>query len=190
MTINLAAIESRNEERRRLRDAATPGPWWRIDPPWGYGDTVHAGNTDDPHGARAFICTSVPMEDDLCESSNVSDDMALIAYARTDTAPEDIAALVAEVRRLEGERAEMNAVIRKQSERIRELLGELDALRLVEALRDTEIEKLKIALADAIRRPMGTWPDSAMGMITVQDVDAAEFRRVHGSTNPTTTTSE
>ena len=101
MTINLAAIESRNEERRRLRDAATPGPWWRIDPPWGYGDTVHAGNTDDPHGARAFICTSVPMEDDLCESSNVSDDMALIAYARTDTAPEDIAALVAEVWRLE-----------------------------------------------------------------------------------------
>ena len=111
MTINLAAIESRNEERRRLRDAATPGPWWRIDPPWGYGDTVHAGNTDDPHGASAFICTSVPMEDDLCESSNVSDDMALIAYARTDTAPEDIAALVAEVRRLEAENSNLRAVL-------------------------------------------------------------------------------
>ena len=141
MTINLAAIESRNEERRRLRDAATPGPWWRIDPPWGYGDTVHAGNTDDPHGARAFICTSVPMEDDLCESSNVSDDMALIAYARTDTAPEDIAALVAEVRRLEGERVRLRNVA-KAASKLNDAMNDW---------RETKSAQRTVAFADAQR---------------------------------------
>jgi hypothetical protein len=36
---------------------------------------------------------------------------------------------------------------------------------------------LRIALADAIRRPMGVIPASAEGLITDADLDAAEKRR-------------
>jgi len=39
------------------------------------------------------------------------------------------------------------------------------------------IFKLKIALADAVRRPMGVHPDSMQGLITQEEVDAAEERR-------------
>lgn len=38
--------------------------------------------------------------------------------------------------------------------------------------------KLKIALADAIRRPMGVVPDSADGLLTQDELEAAEERRV------------
>jgi hypothetical protein len=38
-------------------------------------------------------------------------------------------------------------------------------------------DRLLIALADAIRRPMGVVPDSAMGFVTDADLDAAEKRR-------------
>lgn len=37
--------------------------------------------------------------------------------------------------------------------------------------------KLKIALADAIRRPMGVVPESATGLITDQEIQEAETRR-------------
>jgi hypothetical protein len=40
-----------------------------------------------------------------------------------------------------------------------------------------EIERLRMALADAIRRPMGVIPASAEGLITSADLDAAEKRR-------------
>ena len=40
-----------------------------------------------------------------------------------------------------------------------------------------EIKLLRIALADAIRRPMGVIPASAEGLITDADLDAAEKRR-------------
>lgn len=43
------------------------------------------------------------------------------------------------------------------------------------------IARLKIALADAIRRPMGVVPDSAEGLIKVSDLDAAEARRAGGA---------
>jgi hypothetical protein len=38
-------------------------------------------------------------------------------------------------------------------------------------------DKLLIALADAIRRPMGVVPDSAKGLVTDADLAAAEKRR-------------
>lgn len=41
-----------------------------------------------------------------------------------------------------------------------------------------EIERLRLALADSIRRPMGVMPDSADGLITQDDLDAAERRRL------------
>lgn len=37
--------------------------------------------------------------------------------------------------------------------------------------------KLKIALADAIRRPMGVIPESATGLVTDQEIQDAEARR-------------
>jgi hypothetical protein len=40
-----------------------------------------------------------------------------------------------------------------------------------------EIERLRLALADSIRRPMGVIPESADGLVTQDDLDAAENRR-------------
>lgn len=46
---------------------------------------------------------------------------------------------------------------------------------------ETEIDRLKIALADAIRRPMGIVPESAEGLIDDHDLKLAEERRVKKS---------
>lgn len=48
-----------------------------------------------------------------------------------------------------------------------------------------EVERYKIALADAIRRPMGVIPASADGLITYADVAAAEERRATLTKEPT-----
>lgn len=40
-----------------------------------------------------------------------------------------------------------------------------------------ENERLKVALADAIRRPMDVVPDSAQGLVTQDEVQTAEERR-------------
>jgi len=43
-----------------------------------------------------------------------------------------------------------------------------------------ERDRLRIALADSIRRPMGVIPDSAEGLLRDGDLDLAEARRVNG----------
>lgn len=43
---------------------------------------------------------------------------------------------------------------------------------------DVLIELLRTALADSIRRPMGVMPDSAEGLLTQEDLEAAEQRRL------------
>ncbi len=43
-----------------------------------------------------------------------------------------------------------------------------------------KVAALKIALADAIRCPMGVCPDSAVGLLTVEELKDAENRRVEG----------
>jgi hypothetical protein len=42
---------------------------------------------------------------------------------------------------------------------------------------ETLVAKYRRALADAIRRPMGTIPDSADGLVDMDDLRAAELRR-------------
>lgn len=42
---------------------------------------------------------------------------------------------------------------------------------------ESQVQDLKIALADAIRRPMGVVPKSAEGLVSDADLDAAEKRR-------------
>lgn len=42
-----------------------------------------------------------------------------------------------------------------------------------------KIEAYRIALADAIRRPMGVVPDSAQGLITIEKLTDAEQRRTN-----------
>jgi len=51
--------------------------------------------------------------------------------------------------------------------------AEIERLRLT----DAERQKFRTALADAIRRPMGVIPQSAEGLVTQDDLDAAEGRR-------------
>lgn len=41
-----------------------------------------------------------------------------------------------------------------------------------------ENARLRVALADAVRRPMGVVPASAEGLLTTADLDAAESRRI------------
>jgi hypothetical protein len=47
----------------------------------------------------------------------------------------------------------------------------------VKLVTSNEREAFRTALADAIRRPMGVIPESAEGLITQADLDAAEKRR-------------
>lgn len=44
-----------------------------------------------------------------------------------------------------------------------------------------ELLRYKIALADAIRRPMGVIPDSAVDLVTTAELKAAEERRPKGA---------
>jgi hypothetical protein len=55
-------------------------------------------------------------------------------------------------------------------------LERLTAIQLREAAE--EIDRLRSALADSIRRPMGVIPESAAGLVTQGDLDAAEQRRL------------
>ena len=73
------------EQMVELQKKATKGPWWRTDPPWGRSDMVHAGPSDDPHMARAFICQDVPFEEqDWGETEDrTAENMEFIAAARS-----------------------------------------------------------------------------------------------------------
>lgn len=82
------------EKSLELCSKATPGPWWRTDPPWGDGTSVHAGPSDDPHTATKIVCEFDPFDvqfsprydgvdsGDIVEFDHVTDDMAFIADAR------------------------------------------------------------------------------------------------------------
>ncbi len=48
---------------------------------------------------------------------------------------------------------------------------------MIDILRE-QIADMRLALADAIRRPMGVIPESAAGLVTQDDLDAAEQRRL------------
>jgi NAD-dependent DNA ligase len=68
--------------------------------------------------------------------------------------------------------------------RLRSGNGQFESVMLGGVLHDRrsleaadEIERLRVALADAIRRPMGVVPASAEGMVTERDLVLAEARR-------------
>lgn len=50
------------------------------------------------------------------------------------------------------------------------------------------IAAYRIALADSIRRPMGVVPDSAQGLITIEELTDAEQRRTNAPALPTAST--
>lgn len=131
-------------EIQKRADAATPGPWHRVGPPWNrYLPFVIAGDTD-PHVGR-FVCDldSDPA-DEPDEPGNEVADAEFIAHAR-----EDVPALVAEVKRLTAERdADRAEIVQLCQERL-QLVAERDAAR-------AEMEKL----AD----PPGDLPNDRDGM--------------------------
>lgn len=86
-------------EFERLQSAATPGPWWRTDSPWGSSMSVHAGPSDDPHASLCLIADGDIIADELI-ADEVCENMAFIAHARSTTLPALIRELVAEVERL------------------------------------------------------------------------------------------
>jgi len=57
------------------------------------------------------------------------------------------------------------------------MLGANQGSKMLRAQREL-LQKYKLALADAIRRPMGVVPDSAVGLLNNADLEAAEQRRV------------
>ena len=48
---------------------------------------------------------------------------------------------------------------------------------MIDILRE-QVAELRVALADAIRRPMGVVPESADGLVTQDELDSAEQRRL------------
>lgn len=78
---DLLTDAEREIEERCAR--ATAGPWWRTDPPWGQGTTVHAGPSDDPHAATCYIADGDIMADSLV-ADKVVENMEFIAHARQD----------------------------------------------------------------------------------------------------------
>lgn len=83
-----ARARKRAEELEAKRKLAYAETWWRTDPPWGNGNTIHAGPSDDPHAASCWIA-EVPIGED-----DGSDNMAFIAYA-ANTANENAGLLTA-----------------------------------------------------------------------------------------------
>jgi len=75
------------------------------------------------------------------------------------------------------ERDESRAALKIEGEAHNLTLAERDkAWTALSAARE-EVERYKIALADATRRPMGVLPASAVGLLTAAELDAAEARR-------------
>jgi hypothetical protein len=108
--LDLTAFEQRNAERRRLKEAATEGPWY-------------AHNPDDTMAMNAYCVTTSPHEPDTEDGSGAGivaatllqsfvpvghesglwrADAAFIAYAKNDPVEADVDAMLAEVRRLQG----------------------------------------------------------------------------------------
>lgn len=57
------------------------------------------------------------------------------------------------------------------------MLGANQGNKMLRAQREL-LQKYKLALADAICRPMGVVPDSAVGLLNNADLEAAKQRRV------------
>lgn len=89
--------DERLREIRERVNVASPAPWWRTDPPWGNGTTVHAGPTDDPHTARCYIADGDVPADEMI-APEVVYNMTFIAAAR-----DDVPALLAYVNALKSE---------------------------------------------------------------------------------------
>ena len=77
----------------------------------------------------------------------------------------------------EGEIARLAEARRKDAEAFESLRNANTIVRDRAKKAEALVERYKVALADAIRRPMGVTPDSAVGLVTTAELDAAEERR-------------
>lgn len=173
---------------RELAKAATPGPWKThlVD------DTTVIG----PDGVD--VCTTcdssqAEREDGYnVEYERMEADAAFIAAAN----PAAISALYAELDEARCSALRAENTLKLHAGDCMSLQKEINDLQLhheadMEAAeaslseKEREVERLKIALADAIRRPMGVIPASAEGLITYTDVAAAEERRATLTQEPT-----
>ena len=81
----------------------------------------------------------------------------------------DVGRLTAKNERLQKDRDDLNRLLRD----IGWGQGEIDSSATIAE----ENERLRLALCDAIRRPLGVVPQTAYGLITDQEIDLAERRR-------------
>lgn len=92
--------------RKRLV-LATPGPWYRVGPPWNDGQPWINAGSEDPHRKR-FICDLADMADwddeENTRGRSITGDADFIAAARS-----DVPALLAEVERLNQEIVRLRA---------------------------------------------------------------------------------
>lgn len=85
----------------------------------------------------------------------------------------------------EAEIARLTEARRKDAEAFESLRNANNIVRDRAKNAEALVERYKIALADAIRRPMGVTPDSAVGLVTTAELDAAEARRPkHAALSP------
>jgi len=98
LELDLDAISQRNEERKRIKAAASPGPWRWVEETYGSGPWSYTSHLEDGNGsALAFP------SDDSCFSIEIvigDEDKTFIAHARNDDVEDDIDTLLAEVESL------------------------------------------------------------------------------------------
>jgi hypothetical protein len=128
MTINLAAIESGNEERKRLICAQRndEGPY--ITATSNYFWFLYATRSDTATEDIAALLAEVRRLQDIIQEIGIAvgspEESDLLTHLKEICDESEARGQrIYELRRLEGQHAEMNAVIRKQSERIQELLN-------------------------------------------------------------------
>lgn len=85
MSNQLKTSDAVADRLAELERAATKGPWWRTDPPWGHCTTIHAGPSDDPHTATTYVADCYLPEDgdaELAKPNRPEADAEFIAEAR------------------------------------------------------------------------------------------------------------
>lgn len=121
-------------------DKATPGPWYRVGPPWNsYLPFVVAGDAD-PHVGR-FVCDLDPEPaDEPDEPGNEHADAEFIAHSRA-----DVPALIAEIERLRADAAgnpTMSSLLQLADQKAADWQAKAERA-------EAEIERLKSRLAAA-----------------------------------------
>ena len=132
------------DKLRELALAATPGPWVRVDPPWGQSDWVVATSSPsgDPHGGTS-VCDCDMLIDRADTDDRSHENAAFIAAAN----PATVIAMIDEIRRLKRTIAalglrEMCAALLEACNIATRVIGDVQILPSTDSVRVDELRRL------------------------------------------------